>query len=145
MLEELGLIGILGLAIRAAWIDAKTGLLPNRLNLQIFITAVIWALAFSENFNFLEYISVTMVHLFLVVWPRAGLGAGDLKLIVGLALISASFSFSWVWLLLAYVLAAIQGIFRPNSKTIRFGPWLVTAWVVVGMGELPHVAMAYSW
>ncbi|MEY3407441.1 MAG: Type leader peptidase family [Actinomycetota bacterium] len=125
----------LGLAIRASWIDAKTGLLPNKLNLFIFLSALGWIATSSLEVDFLSYVLVVLGHLALVLLPKVGLGAGDLKLIFGLGLLAAGLNQIWTWLTLAYVLAGIWGLLHLNNRNIRFGPWLTAALVAIVVGE----------
>lgn len=135
---------VIGLSIRASWIDARFGILPNRINFWIFVLALLWVLTTQYDFDLFFYIGVLLVHLGLVLWPRAGLGAGDLKLVMGQGLVTANLNRMYLWLLLAYGFAAIWGLLHLKNQNIRFGPWLTSALLVVVMGELTHVAMAYS-
>jgi Flp pilus assembly protein protease CpaA len=138
----LGLIS--AIAIRAAVIDHRHGILPNRLTGLIFGFALIWVLLDPGEFNLLEYLLVVALHFGAVFLPKGGLGAGDAKYIAGLGLITATWGVSWSWLLLSYSSAAIWALIGQKTSNIRFGPWLSAAWLVVGMGQFAHVALAYS-
>jgi Flp pilus assembly protein protease CpaA len=132
------------LSVRASFIDYRQGILPNRLTGAIFLLALVWLIFSDTDLNILEYSIVICLHFAAVFLPRGAIGAGDAKLIAGLALTTASWEVSWIWLLLAYTSAAFWALFTRKSPNIRFGPWLSAAWFVVGMGQLAHVALAYS-
>jgi Flp pilus assembly protein protease CpaA len=145
MLLSLVFLGLIAaIAIRAAVIDYRLGILPNRLTGLIFGLAFIWVLLDPGEFNLFEYLLVIALHFGAVFLPSGGLGAGDAKYIAGLGLVTSSWGVSWGWLLLSYTSAAIWGLICQKTSNIRFGPWLSAAWLVVGMGQFAHVALAYS-
>lgn len=153
---SLGLIaGMAGFAIKAAIVDHRSGRLPNRL------TGAVWCLAVGLVAGWIHldpgpivaaaavWLLVAALHFALVVLPPYGMGAGDLKLVAGLLMPLAWWGSWWIWLLLAYgsaALAALRGrSLHRLATSVRMGPWLVTAWLAVVVGQLTHVALAYRW
>ena len=94
--------------------------------------------------------AIAIAHLLLVILPPYGLGAGDFKLVTALIPVIAWWGGIqiWLWLWFSYSGAAIYGLIRRNRGFIgplAFGPWLVTAWIVIVMGDLARVAMVNCW
>lgn len=141
-------------AVLAARIDYATYRLPNRLTAAIFLLGLgvvaFWltiSLPVSMARCLVEWFVVVLVHLGLAVLGQGALGMGDVKFIAGLATPLVWWGNVWLWLLLAYCSGALWGLSgqaRRFSRRIAFGPHLAGGWIVVVMGQLAGVAMAYS-
>lgn len=141
MFEFSILVFIAAIAVWSAVHDLKYKVLPNHLNLLIAISSLVYvciAVPVIKTESVWMWLAIVVIHGALVVLPPYGLGGGDLKMIAALG-ITTSIAFVVVeWLLLSYGLAAIAGIYlriRGNQQTLAFGPWLVTAWLVIFMGQ----------
>ena len=141
-------------AVLAARIDYATHRLPNRLTAAIFLLGL-GLVAFWLTISLpacmarwlVEWFVVGLVHLGLAILGRGALGMGDVKFIAGLALPVVWWGNVWLCLLLAYCSGALWGLSghaRQYSRRIAFGPHLAGGWIVVVVGQLGSVAMAYS-
>ncbi len=141
------------LAIQASLIDARTFRLPNRLTAGIFVAALLCLFCWSrlvsrvDWYRALTWLVIVGVHFGFALLSRGALGMGDAKLIAGLSLPLIWWGAALSWLTIAYCSAAIFGmanmIFR-KSRRIAFGPHLTGGWILLVMGQLAGVAMAYS-
>ena len=98
----------------------------------------------ARNVIFSLWIAIVAFHMVLVILPPYGLGGGDLKLIAALGLSASYLALLVPWLVLSYFLVAIAGIWKKISQdnsTLPFGPWLVTAWIVIFVGQSACVEM----
>ena len=142
------LLLITGVAIISAWVDHRSRILPDRLTAMIAVLSAVVLFLAREGLTGTDiaiWLVVVAVHVVLVIAPPYGLGGGDLKLIAAMGLSATSLSLLLPWLVLSYTLAAFEGLrrrFSKDSSTLAFGPWLVTAWIVIFMGESACVAMA---
>ena len=142
------LILITLIAIFAAIEDSRSRILPDRLTATIGVLSIALVGTNWDCLSSLDlalWAGVVVVHVVLVIAPPYGLGGGDLKLIAGLGLGATYLTLLIPWLILSYSLAALEGLrrrFFKDSSTLAFGPWLVTAWIVIFVGESARVAMA---
>lgn len=151
-------VGILGamtfVAVWASVIDVRAHRLPNELTGIIFICGlaltVLW-LAMTDGFfpsmKLAIWLAITTFHIALALLPSRPVGMGDAKLIAGLSLPMVWWGSATTWLLLAYFSGSAVGLVRRRtlqSQRIAFGPYLTGGWIVVVVGQLARVAMAYS-
>lgn len=131
------------LALRAARVDWFCHRLPNQLTGAIALFGGIGYWLRVEEWGAL-WLLVVGLHLFLVLASDQGLGAGDLKLIAGLAPVVIVHDLLWLWLLLSYLLGAGQAIvrFRMANGRIPFGPALIAGWWLVLVGDFAHASLA---
>ena len=131
----------------AARFDAQNFILPNRLNIQIFVAALMTQILNIRIEVLVIALIVLSVHLLISLMSPNALGMGDVKLIAGLSLTFATGEFVWGWICLAYLMGAIHGIFRKlrlKSARIPFGVSIYGAWAVICVGEWVRVALDYS-
>ena len=133
--------------LEAARFDAQNYILPNRLNFQIFVAALM-----TQILNIrIEVIIVSLllfcVHLFTSLVSPNALGMGDVKLMAGLSITVATGELVFGWIYLAYLMGAIHGIYRKlrlKSARIPFGVSIYGAWAVICVGEWVCVALDYG-
>ena len=146
-MPEILLISVTGLAVAAALEDFRSRILPDKLNsfiavLSIILLGITWGSWDGSNITL--WFAIVAFHMVLVIVPPYGLGGGDLKLIAALGLSASYLALLVPWLVLSYFLAAIAGIWKKISQdnsTLPFGPWLVTAWIVIFVGQSACVEM----
>jgi Flp pilus assembly protein protease CpaA len=142
------------LAIQASRIDAQIFRLPNRLTAGVFVTAIFCVMGWSRVvpredgiLMVLTWVTITGLHVGLSLLSNSSLGMGDAKLIAGLSLPLIWWGSVLNWLTLAYCSAAIVGMatkISGKSRRIAFGPHLTGGWILLLVGQLSGVAMAYS-
>ncbi len=100
-----------------------------------------------DRYKVLTWLVITGVHCGFALLSRGALGMGDAKLIAGLSLPLVWWGAALSWLAIAYCSAAIVGIatkISGKSRRIAFGPHLTGGWILLVVGQLAGVAMAYS-
>ena len=152
MLSTLLLLSVCTVAIHASIVDKHSFRLPNThtgaiaaMNLVLFL---MWSSLDGIRYQVaLQWIAVAVAHGLLAMLPGRVFGMGDAKLVGALALVMLWWGAFTEWMLLSYLAASARGVTNVRSgwsQRIAFGPYLSGAWMLIVVGQLARVAMAYG-
>lgn len=151
MVSLLILACIAGISLDAARIDVRERRLPNLHTLAVGVLAVtlvsVWTFAgFEATSWLLSALAISTLHFGVALLPGRPLGMGDAKFIAALSPLMSWWQQHFVWLLMSYSTAAIGGLMLQKlsrNSRIPFGPHLIASAMLVVVGQLLRVALAY--
>ena len=130
----------------AAKHDLRTFLIPNRLNLNIFLLSLSTLVIRFDSKVFLVCLTIFLLHLLPALLIPNSIGMGDVKFIGALSLMFNSVEQVVIWIGLSYGFGLIHGFWlkiSKNSSRIPFGVSIYGAFTLVSVGEYLCVAMDY--
>lgn len=133
--------GLFSLLLVAAVIDWREFIIPNGINLAIFLLGLVRLVTDLENWLFylIGMLAVSLVFLLLhILTGGNGLGMGDVKLVAAAGLL-----LGWPKMILAVLLGSLAGALihsarmkRGAGRKLAFGPYLAAGiWFAALVGE----------
>lgn len=138
-------------AVHASIIDRRSFRLPNSHTLVIGSINALLVLAWTTLSGVrilvsFQWLAVVIVCTLLALIPAQLFGMGDAKMIAACAPVMLWWGTFTEWIVLSCFVASVRSVAYMRSgwnQRIAFGPYLTGAWMVVVMGQLACVAMAY--
>ncbi|MDO9536298.1 MAG: A24 family peptidase [Bacillota bacterium] len=128
-------IFIFSLLLLISCIDLKTGLIPNRITLFLFLWIFFWQLFYpylSPESAALGFLAGGGLFYLIALLSRGGMGGGDVKLMAVLGL-AAGWPYMLLVFLLSFVMGAVAGLGllvfgkKTRKDPLAFAPYLSLA------------------